>query len=306
MFQVDVEKVMYATGVQKPQHYWPGLDVRLAYREKISAERHLRAWKNIDSTASESKDKGETTAKSATEEVAEGEATEGDAVESKTALPELSEEAHQRWQYGELRGFLRRCKALLKSEAKTLSAKEKMNLRMLRADAKRLLSHPKDSELDISEMMDELQLAIKNHEVLTKSSPEAGAKTGETAEKQEFSREKQYKQTLDGLSEEQKDQVKEIVKDHRLSNDEMRKLRALMLADAQNPVDETKPYATPWAPRPFMAAFAYIPRYLEVNHNICAAVYLRHPVARKGHAEVPTPFGYLTNQLAHNWYLQRG
>jgi len=83
-----------------------------------------------------------------------------------------------------------------------------------------------------------------------------------------------------------------------------------MMAEAvqrarDNPIDETKPYATPWRPRPYMSAFAFIPRYLEVNHNICSAVYLRHPVARPGLAEVPSPFAAPTQQLAFNWYLRR-
>lgn len=69
--------------------------------------------------------------------------------------------------------------------------------------------------------------------------------------------------------------------------------------------DPEKPYATPWRPRNYMSAFAFIPRYLEVNQNICAAVYLRHPVARPGLAEVPTPFPVETGQLAFNWYLRR-
>ncbi|KAF2659560.1 alpha-L RNA-binding motif-containing protein [Lophiostoma macrostomum CBS 122681] len=76
--------------------------------------------------------------------------------------------------------------------------------------------------------------------------------------------------------------------------------------DAQwNKRDASRPYLTPWRPRDFMSAFAFIPRYLEVNQNICAAVYLRHPVARPGLAEVPTPFPYETGQLAFNWYLRR-
>ncbi|KAL5116154.1 hypothetical protein ACEQ8H_005930 [Pleosporales sp. CAS-2024a] len=65
------------------------------------------------------------------------------------------------------------------------------------------------------------------------------------------------------------------------------------------------PYRTPWRPRDYMSAFAFIPRYLEVNQNVCAAVYLRHPVARPGLAEVPTPFHIETGQLAFNWYLTR-
>ncbi|KAF2467299.1 alpha-L RNA-binding motif-containing protein [Lindgomyces ingoldianus] len=72
-----------------------------------------------------------------------------------------------------------------------------------------------------------------------------------------------------------------------------------------NKRDPSKPYLTPWRPRDYMSAFAFIPRYLEVNQNICAAVYLRHPVARPGLAEVPTPFPLETGQLAFNWYLRR-
>lgn len=72
-----------------------------------------------------------------------------------------------------------------------------------------------------------------------------------------------------------------------------------------NARDSSAPYATPWRPRDYMNAFAFIPRYLEVNQNICAAVYLRHPVARPGLAEVPTPFPVETGQLAFNWYLRR-
>jgi hypothetical protein len=69
--------------------------------------------------------------------------------------------------------------------------------------------------------------------------------------------------------------------------------------------NDAAPYATPWRPRDYMSAFAFIPRYLEVNQNVCAAVYLRHPVARPGLAEVPTPFHIETGQLAFNWYLRR-
>lgn len=72
-----------------------------------------------------------------------------------------------------------------------------------------------------------------------------------------------------------------------------------------NPYDPSLPYATPWRPRDWMSAFAFIPRYLEVNQRICAAVYLRHPVCRPGFAEVPTPFHPETGTLAHCWYLRR-
>jgi hypothetical protein len=99
----------------------------------------------------------------------------------------------------------------------------------------------------------------------------------------------------------------------RLTDDETGQLKAAfdrLKAQADydstwNRRDASKPYMTPWRPRDYMSAFAFIPRYLEVNQNICAAVYLRHPVARPGLAEVPTPFPFETGQLAFNWYLRR-
>jgi ribosomal protein S4 len=60
-----------------------------------------------------------------------------------------------------------------------------------------------------------------------------------------------------------------------------------------------------WKTRNWMSAFAFIPRYLEVNQNVCSAVYLRHPVARPGLAEVPSPFAAETQTLAFQWYLRR-
>ena len=73
----------------------------------------------------------------------------------------------------------------------------------------------------------------------------------------------------------------------------------------ENPVDPSRPYATPWRPREYMSPFAFVPRYLEVHHKVCSAVYLRHPVARPGLGEVPTPYAIETNGLAFNWYLRR-
>lgn len=60
-----------------------------------------------------------------------------------------------------------------------------------------------------------------------------------------------------------------------------------------------------WIPRDYLSPFAFIPRYLEVNHAVCSAVYLRHPVCGPGFAEVPTPYGAETGGLAFNWYLRR-
>ena len=90
-----------------------------------------------------------------------------------------------------------------------------------------------------------------------------------------------------------------------LQTQEEKMLAAALQEARDNPIDPSKPYVTPWRPRPYMSAFAFIPRYLEVHHAVCSAVYLRHPVARAGMAEVPTPFPGEVNGLAFNWYLRR-
>ena len=97
----------------------------------------------------------------------------------------------------------------------------------------------------------------------------------------------------DGTSNDSADQAKRVALD------------AAIAHVRENPIDDSKPYRTPWQPRDYMPAFAFIPRYLEVNQKICSAVYLRHPVARPGLAEVPTPVSQETSQLAFNWYLRR-
>jgi hypothetical protein len=120
---------------------------------------------------------------------------------------------------------------------------------------------------------------------------------------------KEITQELLGITEEVESPdtapVKRLKPESEMSDKQKEALKRAIARIRENPADTTKPYATPWRPRPYMSAFAFIPRYLEVNHNICSAVYLRHPVARPGLAEVPTPFPAETQQLAFNWYLRR-
>lgn len=320
MFQVDVDKVMYGTGVQKAQQAHQRLRENLDARQKKAEQAYQNAVKKVSSSAAtESAAEGETEGEKADAD-ADAEAAEGEAAASEDAVS-LTPEAQWQLNNKALKFLLKDVKKILKNNPKDLTAKEKKQLRLFRADAKRFLSHPEKSEGDAVELIEELQVQMKSHELLRDSFEKldlkesqaegeaegvqaAAAKEGE--QQPELNTERQVEKGLEGLSEEQKTKAKQIMGDAQLSRDEIRKLARLLQYDEENPIDDSKPYATPWRPRPYMSAFAFIPRYLEVNPNICAAVYLRHPVARKGMAEVPTPFSYLTSQLTHNWYLERG
>ncbi|KAL7933745.1 putative 30S ribosomal subunit S4 [Trichoderma chlorosporum] len=323
MFQVDIEKVMYGTGVQKEAQAHKRLHENLEARQKKANEAYENAVKKSsgNATTEQAAAEGETEGEKPAE--VEAEAPEGEAAVSEDA-GSLTPEAQWKLNNRALKFLLKDVKKLLKNNPKDLTAKEKKQLRLFRADAKRFLSHPEKSEADAVELIDELQLQMKSHELMRESFEKLDLKEGqdqsqdeakaaavqvtskEGEEKPVVNREQEVEKGLEGLSDEQKTKAKRIIGDVQLSKDEMRKLARLLQYDEENPIDDSKPYATPWRPRPYMSAFAFIPRYLEVNPNICAAVYLRHPVARKGTAEVPTPFSYLTSQLTHNWYLERG
>ncbi|GMM29359.1 mitochondrial 37S ribosomal protein [Martiniozyma asiatica (nom. inval.)] len=68
----------------------------------------------------------------------------------------------------------------------------------------------------------------------------------------------------------------------------------------QNP---SKPYFTPWKPRPFLPAFAILPKHLEVSFQTCHGVYLRHPVARPGESEVISPFDEDIHERSYMYYV---
>jgi hypothetical protein len=307
MFQVEVEKVLFAAGAPKKSKEEARMEANLKKQEKHFEEFKERAI----AKAAERKAAGETPAKE-TEAATEGEAAEGETAE-----------AEETWRLTNrnLKFVLKEVKRILKSDPKDLTATEKRQLRYFRTNAKRFLSQPEDSELDAENLLRELSLQMKSHELMRETferfsfeetpaegeaSAEASTEAQATEDKPALNRSRQIAKGFAELTEEQKEKAMRIMGDTQLSREEMRKLGQLLRNDEENPYDESKPYATPWRPRPFLAPFAFIPRYLEVNPNICAAVYLRHPVARKGLAEVPTPFNYLTNQLTHNWYVERG
>ncbi|OBZ77452.1 37S ribosomal protein S4-like protein [Grifola frondosa] len=64
---------------------------------------------------------------------------------------------------------------------------------------------------------------------------------------------------------------------------------------------------TPFYLPPYASPFIFIPAYIEPSFATCSAIYLRHPTARPGYSEIPTPFdadGDIV-RLAWEWYGKR-
>ncbi|KAK9462867.1 mitochondrial 37S ribosomal protein uS4m [Lipomyces oligophaga] len=70
--------------------------------------------------------------------------------------------------------------------------------------------------------------------------------------------------------------------------------------------DASKPYFTPWVPRPFFAPFAILPNHIEVSFKTCHAVYLRDPVVRRGHSEIISPLDLFHHEQAYKFYVGKG
>jgi hypothetical protein len=54
----------------------------------------------------------------------------------------------------------------------------------------------------------------------------------------------------------------------------------------------------------YASPFIFIPAYLEVSFATCSVIYVRHPTARPGYSEIPTPYdadGEVV-RLAWEWY----
>ncbi len=64
---------------------------------------------------------------------------------------------------------------------------------------------------------------------------------------------------------------------------------------------------TPFNLPPYASPFLFIPAYLEPSFSTCSVIYLRHPTARPGYSEVPTPWdadGEVV-RLTWEWYSKR-
>ncbi|KAI0328766.1 alpha-L RNA-binding motif-containing protein [Cubamyces sp. BRFM 1775] len=74
-------------------------------------------------------------------------------------------------------------------------------------------------------------------------------------------------------------------------------------------VAELKPKLnlTPFHLPPYASPFIFIPAYLEPSFATCSVIYLRHPTARPGYSEIPTPWdadGEIV-RLTWEWYSKR-
>jgi hypothetical protein len=68
-----------------------------------------------------------------------------------------------------------------------------------------------------------------------------------------------------------------------------------------------KPPLTPFYLPPYASPWLFIPAYLEPSFATCSVIYVRHPTARPGYSEIPTPYdadGTLI-RYAWEWYMQR-
>jgi len=76
------------------------------------------------------------------------------------------------------------------------------------------------------------------------------------------------------------------------------------------PPSPSIPYAsslTPFNLPAYASPFLFIPAYIEVSFATCSAIYVRHPTARPGYSEIPTPYeadGEVV-RLAWEWYAKR-
>ncbi|MCJ1418275.1 mitochondrial 37S ribosomal protein nam9 [Xylographa parallela] len=245
MFQVEPERVLFATGARKD-------------KKERRAGRKMRAK-----------------AKSSKEEVPKKEP-------EIQAAPEVVEDQTPQDPKKVLTSLLTQAKSILKT-TDDISGKKKQAIRAFSREVRRTLSR-RITDTTITDSLDAQLLELTSRLNISESPT--------TTPTTENNSSPDAKPRIDGRT---------IV----LPSDERRMLRDALAEARENPIDPSKPYATPWRPREYMSAFAFVPRYLEVHHKICSAVYIRHPVARPGLGEVPTPFPAEVNGLTFNWYLRR-
>lgn len=268
MFQVDPDSVLFATGQPKKKGGSSARQAAKSPEDNAEVEPTAEETKGAEAEAAEAAEASEVPEQDP-ETTDKPEAPKADMKPTRQAIQKLTKQA----------------KSILARD-RDVSTSQKQNLRAFLKRAKPLLSKAGRPTATPTDILGELNSMVKELN-LSDPSTEAAAATTESSSSEKVTRQEPPRSIDD------------------LNADELKALQRLINEEEENPADPTKPYHTPWKPRDYMSPFAFIPRYLEVNQNVCSAVYLRHPVARVGSAEVPTPFGYQINQLAFNWYLRR-
>lgn len=271
LFQVDPERVMFATGAPKTKF----------------ERRESRVLRQKEEKKDEEEGGGE----------------------SEEAQPEVTEVKEDKEEDARdtLKALMAQAKTIMSKDKDVLPAKRKQELRGFQKAVRRVLSRSQTSSVltdSLEAQFSELTLLLKAKRAEKK--PKDSKKERKDSEKGETTDVAEESEVSGKLSEAfQAAAEGGEIDTSELDDEEFEVLKRALTQMRDNPIDHSKPYATPWRPRDYMSAFAFIPRYLEVNQNICAAVYLRHPVARPGSAEVPTPFGESVGTPAFGWYLRR-
>ena len=275
MFSVDPERVLFATGMQKP--------------EKQGGKAKKAATEGEEATEAQEEEE-------ASEDV-EAKASEAQVAEAESASKELDAATTPEEAKKALKSLMERAKRITTAAKGDLSGRRLKDLRKLSQNVRQTMNKfgtRKGKDMPVADTVEELTSVLTEitskipaehlpaSEAPKKPSEGEGATTSSNPQAQDPTKEDKYR----------------VAKDAQLLQQALQRAR-------ENPVDASKPYATPWRPRDYMSAFAFIPRYLEVNQNVCSAVYLRHPVARPGLAEVPSPIHTETAALAFNWYMRR-
>lgn len=296
LFQVEPETVLFATGAPKDsEQKRAGRQIHRARRNGNVSMEKMRA--QIAERKASNEDK----------------ASEKDSSEALISSKSSTTTLQDNPQYRKARRdntiiMIRQAEKRQSDKGKSLSAKQKQQIRAFIKHAKafqsRIFTKPiKELEKERLALVDEFQDAVPSHAQREKDIQAAKKAAKEAAEKAATEAAIENAQDADDVEAAPKSTKKSY--GQRLSEEKIADLEKHIAGLRLGSVDPSKPYATPWRPRDFMSAFAFIPRYLEVNPKICSAVYLRHPVARPGLTEVPTPFPGDIQQLAFTWYLRR-
>ncbi|OGE51549.1 hypothetical protein PENARI_c013G08674 [Penicillium arizonense] len=266
LFQVEPDRVMFATGA--PKNKFERRESRLAQKPAEEAEEA-------------------------------NEAEQAEVEEPEVKSPKET-----------LKALMAQAKSVMSNDKDTLPAKRKQELRGFQKAVRRVLSRSGSESSNILTQSLEVQFSHLTELLKAKRETKAPKQDNKPAKLQSEDDSLAFDADEPAASDKLSAAFEQAtlgndINASELSDEEFETLKRALTQMRDNPIDHTKPYATPWQPRDYMSAFAFIPRYLEVNQNICAAVYLRHPVARPGSAEVPTPFGESIATPAYGWYLRR-